>query len=354
MNYFKLYANCILVRGIKNSLIYDLYLGRYYTLPEELAVLLEELESNSYENTLKIHHEYQSEITSFCEELIELGYADWFRKEELNLYVKMNLDWDYPAQITNIIVEHENEQVIKDVLFICDELLTHAVLIKHKGKINNLLLRLKCFDDSIVSQIEIITDNFIFQDLKNKDSVRLKNIWVKNFNKKNQVVNEKIKALSKRRYFKQERPRMDLFTESQKHHAYFNRKLYIGTKGEIKNAPECEEEFGNINEIKNIEDLKTIISSSEFQKYWLVHKEMCDVCKDCEFRHMCVDNRVPSQRKDGSWYHQQECNYNPYISKWKGEEGYQNLRDIGVVSDKKIYHRDDEKITAINEVLWSK
>lgn len=147
-------------------------------------------------------------------------------------------------------------------------------------------------------------------------------------------------------------PNLQLFTESQTHHTYFNRKMYIGAKGEIKNAPECEEEFGNINDLGSVEDLKQIIAIPEFQKYWFVHKELCDVCKDCEFRHMCVDNRLPYQRKDGSWYHKTECNYNPYICKWKDEEGYRTLEECGVVSNEKGFSINHEKITAINKTLW--
>jgi len=143
-----------------------------------------------------------------------------------------------------------------------------------------------------------------------------------------------------------------MYSESQAHHTYFNRKLYVGPKGEIKNAPECEETFGNINEIENAEELKHIIATPEFQKYWYIHKELCDVCKDCEFRHMCVDSRLPFQREDKSWYHKTECNYNPYICKWEGEEGYQTLEECGVISDEKGFSIDHERIAAINKILW--
>jgi hypothetical protein len=142
------------------------------------------------------------------------------------------------------------------------------------------------------------------------------------------------------------------FIESQEHHTYFNQKLYVGEKGEIMNAPECEETFGNINDIKEAEELKKIIATPEFQKYWFVHKELCDVCKDCEFRHMCVDNRLPFQRKDGSWYHKIECNYNPYICKWKNEEGYKTLEECGVISNENGFSINHKKISTINKVLW--
>jgi hypothetical protein len=57
---------------------------------------------------------------------------------------------------------------------------------------------------------------------------------------------------------------------------------------------------------------------------------------------MCVDNRIPKQTKVGSWYYETECNYNPYISKWKGEGGYKTLIECGIVSNEngfKINHK---------------
>ncbi len=67
---------------------------------------------------------------------------------------------------------------------------------------------------------------------------------------------------------------------------------------------------------------------------------------------MCVDNRLPYQRKDGSWYHKTECNYNPYICKWKDEEGYQAFEEIGVISNENGFSINHEKIAAINKILW--
>ena len=144
----------------------------------------------------------------------------------------------------------------------------------------------------------------------------------------------------------------ELFSESQYHHTYFNRKLYIGPNGEIKNAPECEETFGNIKDLNSVEDLKEIISTVAFQKYWFVHKDLCDVCKYCEFRHMCVDNRMPFERADNQWYHKIECNYNPFIAKWEGDPGYRTLSECGVISNENEFSIDHDRIAEINKEIW--
>jgi hypothetical protein len=143
-----------------------------------------------------------------------------------------------------------------------------------------------------------------------------------------------------------------LFAESQLHNTYFNRKLFIGENGEIKNAPESEETFGSIHDLNSSKELKEIIQQPAFQKYWYIHKEISDVCQNCEFRHMCVDNRLPYKRKENEWYHKTECNYNPYITKWKNEDGYRTLSECSVISDENGFSIDHEKVATINEKLW--
>lgn len=147
-------------------------------------------------------------------------------------------------------------------------------------------------------------------------------------------------------------PNMHLFAESISYHTYFSRKLFIDKRGDIRNAFESKEFFGNINQIKTASELNSIVTSHEFQYLWKVRKDKCDICKDCEFRHMCVDNRLPYEREKDQWYHKTECNYNPYISKWKDEAGYRTLAECGVVSNEHGFSIDHEKIAAINKELW--
>jgi len=64
-----------------------------------------------------------------------------------------------------------------------------------------------------------------------------------------------------------------------------------------------------------------------------------------------IDNRIPHQRRDGGWYHKEECNYNPYIGKWKGEEGYKTLNEIGVISNEDWFFIDYNKVEQINQKL---
>ena len=73
------------------------------------------------------------------------------------------------------------------------------------------------------------------------------------------------------------------------------------------------------------------------------------MCKDCEFRNICVDIRVPYKRVENEWYHKSECNYNPYISKWKGEKDYLPIALCGVISNENGFTIDHKLIANINK-----
>lgn len=108
------------------------------------------------------------------------------------------------------------------------------------------------------------------------------------------------------------------FTESQKHHTFYNRKIFIDKNGQLKNSLFNTKCFGHIDGI----NIHSIVDTKEFQEFWFVEKDKTAVCKDCEFRYMCTDQRVPKKSEHG-WLHDKQCRYNPYQAKWEWEQGYE-------------------------------
>ena len=43
---------------------------------------------------------------------------------------------------------------------------------------------------------------------------------------------------------------------------------------------------------------------------------------------MCIDPRIPEINNKNSWKCKIECQYNPYIAKWGGEEGYESINSF--------------------------
>jgi hypothetical protein len=100
----------------------------------------------------------------------------------------------------------------------------------------------------------------------------------------------------------------------------------------------------SVNEIINI------IKNNEYIEFDINNVE---VCKDCEYRYCCVTNinrKWLVKRK--TFINLEECNYNPYICKWKGENGYRNLAECGVISNEHEFSIDHNKIAEINRELW--
>jgi SPASM domain peptide maturase of grasp-with-spasm system len=106
--------------------------------------------------------------------------------------------------------------------------------------------------------------------------------------------------------------------ESKYHNTCLHKKMFIDKNGNIKNCPFSETVFGNILN----DEVEKIITSHSFTKYWNIKKDEIDVCKDCEFRYICTDCRIFIKDRNNIYSQPVNCHYNPYIAKWKGEEGY--------------------------------
>lgn len=142
------------------------------------------------------------------------------------------------------------------------------------------------------------------------------------------------------------------YSEALRFNTFLNRKIFIDENGYISNSPDFGSIFGQVSELYNADNLLELFSSKEVQYYYEANKDSIDVCRECEFKHICFDNRIPYKRKDDTWFNIVECNYNPFIAKWKGEEGYKTLIECGIESNKNGFKIDQYKLNQINEVLW--
>jgi hypothetical protein len=287
----------------------------------------------------------------------------------LDLNEDSNLHFDPPSYVTNSILEFNTKSIefinhLSQAIDIFEGLNCKHVALKINGEIKSSSLKkiVQLINDSNIHKTDFYFEftEFLYSDLFVNllcHTIRLGKVFIFNapFDKNLEDLIFYFKSSFKPNYNKEAhefRCNKTLYTESLSYHTYFNRKIYIGPNGEIKNAPECEDSLGFIEDLNSLDDIKEIILTPPFQKYWFVHKDLCDVCKHCEFRHMCVDNRVPFERSEIEWYHKIECNYNPFIAKWEGEPGYKTLEECGVVSNDKMFSIDQEKIQQINHEIW--
>jgi len=141
---------------------------------------------------------------------------------------------------------------------------------------------------------------------------------------------------------------MDFYSECINFNSCLNRKISIDAQGNIKNCPSCTQSFGNIKDTT----LKQALEHPDFKKLWSITKDQVDVCKDCEFRHMCTDCRVYIKDPENIYSQPSKCTYNPYIAKWQGEEGYVPVEECGTYSRETGFVLNHERVAELNAQIW--
>jgi SPASM domain peptide maturase of grasp-with-spasm system len=357
------YSNCIPVKGYNRSAIYDIQRVRYVLIDNAFADLL-----IKYDNKLPLNKAVLA-YKNFIDELTVNEWGQYTSKEISKLFPSINLEWMHPAKITNALVDfiYDSDRIhifFEKILPQFEELTCKNFEIHFIEPVSyeNLLSFLISFDDTLVNSLTIILpylsiskkqSDLLFESqarliafyyyscpvpvsaiVKNENSFYTENgISLRN---KNEISPD---------YFV---TNIMLFTESQTYNTYYNRKLCIDSLGNIKNSPEHIKNYGNIENIS----LATVLHHEDFKILWYVHKGMIDVCNVCEFRHMCVDACIPKKRKNGSWFRSKECDYNPFISKWKGENGYKNLSECGVEVNEHQFKIDKIQLEKVNQEVW--
>jgi len=282
-------------------------------------------------------------------------------------YPPLNKKWDYPATITNTIIELGKTQFITAEVLkqMIDLGCRHFVFIFTEPlAIEWLEFISKLFDESPVLTIEVYgkySKNINNELLENLMKHNSRITYVLSYESPNDEIISPTHVRGNIVYYSKPisydecyiNPEsliinMSLYTESLHYNTFYNRKLCIDKNGNFKNYFTQKESFGNIFSDK-IED---VILNKSFQKIWKVKKDFIDVCKECEFRYMCVDSRFPIFRTKNSYYHTKECSYNPYICKWNNEEGYIPVASCGTFSKETGFVPSQEKIALLNQQIW--
>lgn len=98
----------------------------------------------------------------------------------------------------------------------------------------------------------------------------------------------------------------DYFNESYFYNPFFYKKIYIDEELNLKTTPLSEISYGNI-----LENHEKILNPNIFL-LWNINKDKIEICKDCELRYMCIDDRVP-KFNNNIWQYDTKCHYDPYL-----------------------------------------
>lgn len=335
--YVKLFSNCFITRGVARSIIVDGYRSGFNFVPNDLCDLVQEAELCTLE---QLYNEYGSEnhlaIDEYLDFLLEKEYIFFASAQEKDCFPALPIQWDYPGEIANAIldIEEEDRYNVNEVLNQLDVLQCQALQLrifspKPSDWIENLLQSsaaltfesinlFLAFDDSI-------TDDFLkYLALAYQ---KIASIVVHGAPSTRQVRDESIEKLATLIYLDDSlrdethcgvvipeyfSANLLHYTESLVANSCLNRKIAVDRFGNIKNCPSMVESYGHANEVT----LKAALAAEGFKTKWGIKKEQIEVCKVCEFRHICTDCRAYLSEPANVYSKPAKCSYDPYLGVW--------------------------------------
>jgi len=339
MSYFKLHTNFLLVKSTNRSLLIDLQREQIELFPNDLTSIIEEL--NHRKTVEELIAEYGEEnkevIIDYLSHLERKEFGFFLDEHELDYFPEISHKFSTPRLIYNAILElgdWEDEyfsNVIDQLeLLGCNKVSIVSFHTINKDKLDVLLSYFRNTRvDSIVLTLKFnheLGDKKYIHYLTNKFH-RITNIllvavpkdqYLKATTKSPCNVHYTSKSVDSFKYcgaVNQEYffPNSDKVFESMDHNSCLYKKISIDQIGDIKNCPSMNESFGDVAKTS----LAVALKLDGFKKYWNLSKDKVDVCKDCEFRHVCTDCRAYLDNPSDKYSKPLKCGYDPYTNIWQ-------------------------------------
>jgi SPASM domain peptide maturase of grasp-with-spasm system len=330
---FHLFASCIPVKGANRSAIYDLQRNQFEYIPNPLYDILTRFKNITFIDLLDF-------FPFKNDQRVLLEYFEFLKNNEFIFFSKLNsaqfpeysISHERPYNISCLILDIENfhetkfeaikRQIlkakveciifrfispttsidIKNVLAFFNNIPTRIfqLFIENKNFTENLdFENLINLNERVSVIVKYNCEKELVQDLEKASLIHTKRDIVNNKMNINNIADFNVN--------------MNLFMESQLYNSFYNKRVYIDSEGFIYRYEGDIMDFGNIINV----ELTNILENVEFKKYWHITKDEISVCKDCEYRYMCVDSSLPMSKTNNLWKLDRECNYNPYNSEWK-------------------------------------
>jgi SPASM domain peptide maturase of grasp-with-spasm system len=336
--YLKLFSSCIPVKGISRSTICDLQRNTIYFVPNTMydlfSTLTHSINIEEIERTGSLNSGIFSDYLSFLIDN-ELGWR--CSAEELLLFPIMNTEWEFPAFVSNCIIDVKHQLLFLDKSFLnqLEELCCNYIQIRFftQRSLQELQEILNVLNTTQIKAIELV---FQFYEVENFEQAivdfiqinpKVRTITVSGGSQNKVLKKEDLdsgsvfitKKLIDSEFhcgiveFEQFSINIPHYTESLKHNTCLNRKISIDADGNIKNCPSMVESFGNIIDT----GLMEVIENPRFKSQWNLRKDHVTVCKDCEFRHICTDCRAYLENPEDLLSKPLKCGYDPISCKWQ-------------------------------------
>ena len=338
MKIYKLFANCIPVKGYTRSMILDLQRNDLHLIPNDLFVIISQKDYIDFDLLISENKSNSSVLKEYKNFLLKNELIFEINdKKEGECFTEMSTEFSSPFTITNVIIDLSSKYKLEnfislknsfDLLGVCalqirifnfdfdfENLFNFLDLIEEDSRINDLQFIIK-YDDNItinkylkqlLEKYNRITTISLYGTKK-----KFKDPRILSFSKT--IINESSCGVI---FNNISHINTEVVFESMSCNSCLHKKIGIDTEGNIKNCPSMQQDFGNIN----ITSLEEAISHPDYKKYWKLSKDNIEICKDCEFRYICTDCRAYTERthinNEGLDISKPlKCGYDPYSGEW--------------------------------------
>ncbi len=314
-NYFQLYSHIVPVLGTNRSVFFDLQNFGYSSLPCFLYEIFTEFNFESIPAIANAYKDHNGEIEKYCQFLDKKGYGTFTNHPAC--YPKVSLEWYRPNPILSAVIEinlHKEHYDFNDVIQQLIRLQCFYLEIRIIGECSNGFLEtmLEGLSETSLRSIDIIlcyssslTDALLLKLYK--QFMKLHSIIVYKapadismpdsnvFFLKNDINNKDgvFTSIRKDQFI----IHLFFFSECQKHHPFFNRKVCIDQYGAIKNSLDFKKMFGSVNSYP----LSRVIEDTDFTELWFVSPDRILDTKDWEFRYAWL-NTHELEKVDNYYY----------------------------------------------------
>lgn len=349
--YLRLFADCVPVKGIRRSVIYDLTRGDLHIFPTEYFPVLEWLTSRPITKVLD-----ELDATAASQQREILGRLDEFLAflfdNELAMFTAdpsrfppIELTWDYPGDVQNAILDVDAElhdfQAILDqldalgcqflqvrgfspllTLDVCSQILTFAantsltsveLILQYDTTVSDADLVRFMRAQPLVTSLTLHSApartrlSVAMADPQGTEPTTTREVMFTP-----QVIDsEKHCGLITQAYLNA--PSVAVYTEFRQFNGCLNRKISVDSTGQIRNCPSMSASFGDARSTA----LAEAVGNPEFRSAWSLTKDRIEICRECEFRYVCSDCRAYLERPADPHSKPLKCGYDPATGEWE-------------------------------------
>ncbi|HVI49406.1 MAG TPA: grasp-with-spasm system SPASM domain peptide maturase [Chitinophaga sp.] len=338
--YLYMYADCFAVKGYTRTLITDVSRKQMYFVDNSYYALLQALREHTIGEVIAMLESKDdlAEFEQFAEYLItnELGTI----VHDRSLFPDMPVEWDYPAVITNAIIDLRDEWHDFEMLFneletlFCNFIQIRCYRALSLDEIMDILAytekkTFRCIQlmmaytagisedelRAVISRYPLVSLTIhgapFDRQLKNEVSDGLPDLQLGTILYLRQKIGscQSCGVINVKSFHI---PSLSTFMENTLYNGCLNRKISVDEQGEIRNCPSMTRSYGNIRTAS----LRAVAMQDDFRKVWDINKNLIEGCRDCEYRGICTDCRAYTV-KDGDLYAKPaKCGYDPYTGNW--------------------------------------